>query len=93
MLAEAAEMVAARQMSRNKPRTHADYRQLLREKDLDIVIVGGNHDSPGRLDAPQSLLSTLGVRVIGGLPRRPDGSIDVERAVLPLRRLRGNPRP
>src|SRR5437763_4982636 len=39
MLAEAAEMVAARQMSRNKPRTHADYRQLLREKDLDIVIV------------------------------------------------------
>jgi predicted dehydrogenase len=40
MLAEAAEMVAARQTSRKRPRTYADYRDMLREKDLDIVIVG-----------------------------------------------------
>ncbi len=40
MLAEAAELVAARQASRKKPRTYADYRALLREKDLDIVLVG-----------------------------------------------------
>jgi predicted dehydrogenase len=40
MLAEAAEMVAARQASRKKPRTYADYREMLKEKDLDIVIVG-----------------------------------------------------
>jgi predicted dehydrogenase len=39
MLATAAEMVAARQASKKKPRTYSDYRQMLREKDLDIVMV------------------------------------------------------
>src|SRR5262244_580118 len=40
MLAEAAEMVVQRQMSRKKPATYADYRDLLKQKDLDIVIIG-----------------------------------------------------
>src|SRR5882672_3254925 len=39
MLAEAAEIVAARQVSKKKPRTYADYREMLREKDLDIVLI------------------------------------------------------
>ena len=39
MLAEAAEMVAGRQASRKTPRTYTDYREMLREKDLDIVLV------------------------------------------------------
>ena len=38
-LAEAAEMVAGRQASKKKPRTYADYRKMLAEKDLDIVLV------------------------------------------------------
>ena len=40
MLAEAAELVASRQVSKKKPRTYGDYRQMLGEKDLDIVLVG-----------------------------------------------------
>src|SRR5438874_3474980 len=40
MLAEAAELVAQRQVSKKKPRTYGDYRQMLQEKDLDIVLVG-----------------------------------------------------
>jgi predicted dehydrogenase len=40
MLAEAADMVAARQSSKKKPRTFGDYRAMLKEKDLDIVLVG-----------------------------------------------------
>ena len=40
MLAGAADIVASRQASRKKPRTYHDYREMLREKDLDIVIVG-----------------------------------------------------
>ncbi|HLJ93746.1 MAG TPA: Gfo/Idh/MocA family oxidoreductase [Gemmataceae bacterium] len=40
MLAEAAELVATRQVSKKKPRTYGDYRQMLQEKDLDIVLVG-----------------------------------------------------
>jgi predicted dehydrogenase len=39
MLAEAAEIVAARQASKKKPRTYADYREMLKERDLDIVLV------------------------------------------------------
>ncbi len=39
MLAEAADIVAGRQASKKKPRTYADYRDLLKEKDLDIVLV------------------------------------------------------
>jgi predicted dehydrogenase len=39
MLAEAADMVSQRQASKKKPRTYADYREMLKEKDLDIVMV------------------------------------------------------
>ena len=40
MLADAAELVSARQASKKKPRTYTDYRKMLAEKDLDIVLVG-----------------------------------------------------
>src|SRR5436190_20727870 len=40
MLSGAAEMVAQRQVSKKTPRTYADYRTMLKEKDLDIVLIG-----------------------------------------------------
>jgi predicted dehydrogenase len=40
MLADAAELTSTRQASKKAPRTYSDYRELLKEKDLDIVIVG-----------------------------------------------------
>jgi predicted dehydrogenase len=39
MLAEAADIVAGRQKSKKKPRTYGDYRKMLAEKDLDIVLI------------------------------------------------------
>jgi predicted dehydrogenase len=39
MLADAAEQVATRQTSKKKPRTFTDYREMLRQRDLDIVII------------------------------------------------------
>ncbi|EEF61464.1 Gfo/Idh/MocA family protein [Pedosphaera parvula] len=39
MLANAADMVAERQVSKKKPRTYGDYREMLKEKDLDIVLI------------------------------------------------------
>ncbi|HZT32199.1 MAG TPA: Gfo/Idh/MocA family oxidoreductase [Bryobacteraceae bacterium] len=39
MLAQAAEIVASRQKSKKKPRTYTDYREMLQERDLDIVEV------------------------------------------------------
>jgi predicted dehydrogenase len=40
MLAAAADLVAERQVSKKKPRTYSDYREMLKEKDLDIVLIG-----------------------------------------------------
>ncbi|WP_333875668.1 exonuclease SbcCD subunit D C-terminal domain-containing protein [Methylobacter sp.] len=51
---------------------------------LDIVLVGGNHDSASRLDAPAPILNALGVTVVGGLSRDQQGGIDWERLLVPL---------
>jgi predicted dehydrogenase len=40
MLANAADLVATRQASKQRPRTYADYREMLKEKDLDLVLIG-----------------------------------------------------
>jgi predicted dehydrogenase len=40
MLSEAADLVATRQLSKKKPRTYGDYREMLKEKDLDVVLIG-----------------------------------------------------
>ena len=39
MVAEAAEIVSTRQKSKKKPRTFGDYRQMLAQKDLDLVLI------------------------------------------------------
>ena len=39
MLDDAAAQVAARQASKKRPRTYRDYREMLAEKDLDIVLI------------------------------------------------------
>src|SRR5829696_1199158 len=39
MVAEAAEIVSTRQASKKKPRTFGDYREMLKEKDLDLVLI------------------------------------------------------
>lgn len=53
--------------------------------DLGIVLIGGNHDSASRLDAPDPLLRELRVHVVGGLPRGPDRVLDLDRLLVPLR--------
>ena len=40
MLANTASLVSQRQRSGKKPRTYSDYRKMLAEKDLDIVLIG-----------------------------------------------------
>jgi predicted dehydrogenase len=51
MLTEAADIVASRQASKKKPRTYADYRKMLAEKDLDAVLV----DTPDHWHALPSI--------------------------------------
>lgn len=52
---------------------------------LAIIIIGGNHDSAPRLEAPSSLLAAHGVHVVASLRRRPGAALDLERLVVPLR--------
>jgi len=39
MLEAATEIVASRQVSKKRPRTYHDYREMLKEKDLDLVLI------------------------------------------------------
>ncbi len=52
---------------------------------LDIVAIGGNHDSAARLDAPNPLLRALGVRLVGGLPQTDDDEALADAVLAPLR--------
>ncbi|MHC1769931.1 MAG: Gfo/Idh/MocA family protein [Verrucomicrobiia bacterium] len=40
LLAEATEIASQRQKSKKRPRGYGDYREMLKEKDLDIVLIG-----------------------------------------------------
>ena len=57
---------------------------------LNIVLIGGNHDSASRLDAPSPILNALGVTVVGGLPRDEQGNIDWDRLIVPLTNAAGD---
>lgn len=54
-----------------------------RHPGLQVVILGGNHDSAARIDLPAALLGEGRVHFIGALPRR-DGEPDFDRLLLPL---------
>ncbi|MBP1203633.1 exonuclease SbcD [Duganella sp. 1411] len=64
------------------------YRFLQRARErvphLNLIVIAGNHDSPGRLEAPGPLLEAHGTRVIGAVQRDADGAIDIDALVLPL---------
>ena len=53
---------------------------------LQIVIVAGNHDSAGRLEAPAPLLEEMNVSIKGIVRRTPGGEIDYNNLLIPLKR-------
>jgi exonuclease SbcD len=55
-----------------------------RAPQLDIVVIAGNHDSPGRIEAPGPLLEAHGTTVIGYPHRDDEGNIAMERMLVPL---------
>lgn len=60
-----------------------------RAPDLDLVIVAGNHDSPGRLEAPGPLLAAFDATVVGYISRDAQGQIELDRLVVPLKNRAG----
>jgi exonuclease SbcD len=61
------------------------YRALLqlRKTNCQLIITGGNHDSPSMLDAPKEILNELKVTVIGGMPYK------IEECLIPLQNKKG----
>ena len=43
----------------------------LHREGCQVVVTGGNHDSPMVLNAPKALLRALNVSVVGGMPEQP----------------------
>jgi exonuclease SbcD len=56
---------------------------------MDVIAIAGNHDSPARLGAASAVLRELGVYVVGGLPRLGDGTLDLDRILIPVAGGRG----
>lgn len=54
---------------------------------LQTVIIGGNHDSAQRLEAPQRLLSSFNVHIVGALS--PHEPLDLDHTLIPLHDKRG----
>lgn len=50
---------------------------------MQIVVVAGNHDSAGRLEAPRALFGAFGVQTVGTIGRK-EGRIDLARHLIPL---------
>jgi len=48
---------------------------LLNTDCKNVVIIGGNHDSPSQLDAPKEILELLNIYVIGGTPEKLEDEI------------------
>ncbi len=55
---------------------------------LDIMIIAGNHDSSGRLEAPGPLLDAFNTTVVGST-RNTAGEIQLNRLVVPLKNRDG----
>jgi hypothetical protein len=56
---------------------------------LAIVMTAGNHDSPGRLEAPAPLLSVFDASVIGHVGRQGDLDAALGRLLVPLKDAAG----
>lgn len=59
---------------------------------LSVVVIAGNHDSPGRLEAPHPFYALCQVNVVGQTVRDAQGEIDLSQLVLPLRDRQGETR-
>ena len=65
------------------------YRFLARLRErvphLNVIAIGGNHDSPSKLDAPHELLKAFELHLIGAISRDTRGALELERLIVPLK--------
>ena len=56
---------------------------------LEMVLIGGNHDSPSKLDAPHELLRAFDLHLVGSISRDGDGKLETDRLLVPLQDREG----
>jgi exonuclease SbcD len=59
--------------------------KILNSNCKNIIVVGGNHDSPSVLDAPKELLRSLKVHVVGRAVRDEGENIKIEEEIFELK--------
>jgi exonuclease SbcD len=69
------------------------YRMLARlhaaRPEMNTIVIAGNHDAAGRLEAPHPLLDSFKVHIVGNV-RRIDGRVDCSRHLLALKGTAGD---
>jgi exonuclease SbcD len=61
-------------------------------RNLQIVLTAGNHDSGNRLEAPDPVLENFNIRIVGTLPRNAAGEFLPEKTIIPLHDATGEVR-
>ncbi|MFL9594720.1 exonuclease SbcCD subunit D C-terminal domain-containing protein [Aeromonas veronii] len=56
---------------------------------LNMVLIGGNHDSPSKLDAPHELLRAFDLHLVGSISRDSEGKLEADRLLVPLQDKEG----
>lgn len=56
----------------------------LQQLNIQIVLTGGNHDSPNMLNAPSDLVKLLNINIVGGLPE------SLEETIIPIKNQKGD---
>lgn len=55
---------------------------------IQIIIIAGNHDSPGRLEAPKSLLEAFNVNVVGMIECN-GNKVNLDKLIIPMLDIQG----
>ena len=58
-------------------------------KQLQIIVTAGNHDSAARLEAPNPFFAYYNIRIIGNVQKSPDGSFEYEKLLIPIKNKEG----
>jgi exonuclease SbcD len=54
-------------------------------RELQVVVIAGNHDSAARLEAPRDVLAAFDVRIVGTVNRDESGRLAADELLVPLR--------
>jgi exonuclease SbcD len=64
-------------------------RAVKTDRDLQIIITAGNHDSASRLESPKPLLESSNIHITGIIEKDKEGNVDYDKLIIPLKNTSG----